>query len=140
MKITTTLLLLTLLATTTGCASSQPRVNWPGVVQCGTGVASDLFSAVVGLLTDSSQNPGATIGDQAVSQLEQLAIAHGPSVVACLVHQAVASFDTVAAAPRARELTARVPAEAQRASVAAARGRDFLQRVAKTHVEASDTP
>lgn len=138
MKATLLLTLALLTTTTLGCASSTPHVNWPGVVQCGTGVASDLFSSVVGLLTDSSQSPGATIGDRAVSQIEQLAIAHGPDIVACLVHQAVASFDAVAVAPRARELNAPVPSEAQRASVAAARGRDFLQRVAGTRVETGE--
>jgi hypothetical protein len=154
MKTTTTLLLLALLTScSSSCAGNQPHVNWPGVVQCGAPIASELLGTVTGIIAKPAPDGDASsIGGDAVQALEQLAIAHGPEVIACLVNQAIASFDHIASAPRAtaRAVPGEQPANASAvasataeqtgARVAAARGRDFLQRVAKTHVEAADGP
>lgn len=147
MRPITTLLLLALLTScSSSCGGNQPHVNWPGVVQCGQSVAGDLLGTVTNIIAAPDPEAGDTssVGDRAVNELEKLAAAHGPEVIACLVNQAIASFDHVAAAPMARSLPGEQssnaaatssPAEQTGARVAAARGRDFLQRVAKTRVE-----
>ena len=145
MRTITTLLLLALLTScSSSCGGNTPHVNWPSVVQCGEPIAGDLFGTVTGILaTPPDAGDASSIGDRAVQSLEQLAVAHGPEVIACLVNQAIASFDHVAAPSAAASTTeranaSRVAAEQTGARVAAARGRDFLQRVAKTRVEGSE--
>lgn len=158
MRTTATLLLLALLTScSSSCAGNPPHVNWPGVVQCGAPIASELLGTVTGIIAKPDPEAGDTgsIGGGAVQQLEQLAIAHGPEVIACLVNQAIASFDRVATSARASARvvpgepaeqpataaeTSSATAERTGARVAAARGRDFLQRVAQTRVREAIAP
>ena len=161
---------ITALALLAGCSSScgganQPHVSWPSVVACGNVVRDALLYSVQMVLAGSDPEMGdsSTISDRAVSELERMAQEHGAQVIACIVDQAVHSFDQVATAgavasvpaeqPKARGLFAApaapppppdsgvpvpVATEPGDAAVAAARGRDFLQRVAHTHVEGDD--
>lgn len=127
-----------------GCGTT-PRVNWPKVVQCSTGNApAELFSTVQGVLLGDSTDqqaatPAASIGDRATSALEDLARKEGAQVVACLVDAAVHMFDQQ---PQESVMALSEPGSPETlptltpAQLAAARGRDFLQRVAKTRVEA----
>jgi hypothetical protein len=164
MRTTTIALTLALAGCNSSCGPSKPAVNWPRIVACTEPAQFDLLQAVQGLLISPEPEEGDTtaIGTRAVQQLEQLARKHGENVVACLVDEAVRSFEgdastgtsasgVIAAAPSA---SADVPAEPARkgmragpaqtlpeaiasddqARYAAARGRDFLQRVAQTRV------
>jgi hypothetical protein len=176
MKATTLALTLTLAGCSSSCGgTSKPAVNWPRIVSCTEPAQLDLLGAVQRILTAPDPEEGETtaIGARAVAELERMAVAHGEHVVACLVDEAVRSFEdasrTAAAATKvAPSVSADVPAEAPtvaRKSIriaptpqgpaapvetlpsdgtselyAAARGRDFLQRVAKTHVQEAPAP
>jgi hypothetical protein len=142
--ITTTLLALTLASCASSCGKT-PRVNWPSVVACTDVVRPDILPAVRGTLVgDPGDHDSSSIDSRAVEQLEELAQKHSASVVACLVDQAVHGFDRAspsggAARPRRLDDGPPVVAGLTDEELAAARGRDFLQRVAGTRVEA-DAP
>ena len=141
MRLLILLLAILALADLTQCGGNTPRVDWPKVVQCGTqGASAELLDAVTQtLLGDGSDVGSATIGDRAVAQLEKLAQDRGAQVVTCLVDAAVHALDQQ---PQESVLALREPGSPETlptltpAQLAAGRGRDFLQRVAKTHVEA----
>lgn len=163
MRTATLCLTLALLISCTGsCGGAQAgRVNWPAVIRCGDAVRDDLLPTVQAVLVQPDPEGGDTssIGDHAVSTLEQLAVKHGPDLIACLVDQAVQSFTSAsiqtprglspassppssgtskrtltvappAASPPVESLPEQPPIE----QLAAARGRDFLTRVARTQV------
>jgi hypothetical protein len=173
MKATTLVLTLTLAGCSSSCGgTTAPTVNWPRVVTCTEPAHSQLLEAVQRILVAPEDGETSTIGDRAIAALTDMATRHGEHVVACLVDEAVRSFENASrtdaaamqAAPRAfadvppeeparkSVRTAPVPQgpEAPVQTVpeadadttvklnAAARGRDFLQRVAKTHVEADE--
>lgn len=166
MKATTLTLCIALAGCTSSCGGTTPHVSWPSVVACADVVRDDLIGTVQAALVDHTPDDAVTtrITDRAVSELERLAAEHGAQVVACLVDQAVHSFDRAAvlaqaqaqapvpAEPPARarglfsqpppdagvvaaEPVRTLPDEQTAEQLAAARGRDFLQRVAKTRVE-----
>lgn len=140
-----------------GCGSScsgKPPVTWPSVVSCTEPAHADLLTAVQSILAaqDPEEGESSTIGDAAVRELQAMAQRHGAHVVACLVDEAVRSFEHAASvAPRQstgiarsalREPTALEPptgaevdAQNRDEAWAAARGRDFLTRVAGTRIE-----
>jgi hypothetical protein len=163
MRPITLALTLTLAGCSSSCGTNKPAVNWPRIVSCTEPAQLDMLAAVQRILSAPDPEAGVTssIGDRAVTELERMAVAHGEHVVACLVDEAVRSFEdaskTAAAAPK---VSPDVPPEPARKSLraapaprgpaepvqtvpdsdgttelyAAARGRDFLERVAKTHV------
>jgi len=175
MRPITLALTLTLAGCSSSCGGNQPAVKWPPIVACTEPAQFDLLSEVQGLLVSPEPEEGetTTIGQRAVQALESMARKHGQHVVACLVDEAVRSFErgtatasgVIAAEPAA---SSDVPAEPARKSVrtapapqgpgepvrslpevmadddaalhAAARGRDFLQRVAKTRVREGIAP
>ena len=127
-----TLLLATLaLFDLTQCGTT-PRINWPQLAQCSTaGAPADLLDAVTQVLLGNNADPSsATIGDRAVSELEALAEKHGAQLVECLVDEATRALDSAVKSMRASRTE---PGNMR--TLAAARGRDFLQRVAKARVE-----
>lgn len=140
MRLFTLLLAILVLADLTQCGGSQPRVDWPHVVQCGTqGAQADLLDAVTQTLLGNGSDPASTtIGARAVAELERLAQDRGAQFVACLVDAAVHALDQQ---PQETVLALREPGSPESlptlspAALAAARGRDFLQRVARTQVE-----
>ena len=120
-----------------GCGGNTPRINWPAVAQCSTqGATGDLLQTVAAILVGESGDTSTSIGERAVTQVAQLAEDRGAMAVECLVDEAVRGFE--AQAPSREALMAaplnRQPLPAQ---LAAARGRDFLQRVAVARVERS---
>lgn len=152
-----------------GCSSScggasKPAVNWPRVVTCTEPAQRDVLSSVAAILLAPEDGDSTTIGDRAVAELDRMAATHTPHVVACLVDEAVRSFQTVpqavvtapsaspvvpaeqparkslrsAPAPVTGEPEQTLPDGEDEALTAAARGRDFLNRVAKTHVQGND--
>lgn len=131
-----TLLLVTLtLLDLTQCGGNTPRINWPQLAQCSTaGAPADLLDSVTQVLLGNETDPSsATIGDRAVAALEALAEKHGAQLVECLVDEATRGLD---GAVRQSVIAARMktgPVSMQ--ALAAARGRDFLQRVAKARLE-----
>lgn len=166
MRPLTSLLLAFPLTACSSCqGTSQPHVSWPSVAACATVVRDDILPTVQAVLVDPDPERGdsSQIGTRAVHELEQLAQKHGAEVIACLVDQAVRSFDVAAKdaavernpVPAEPPLTTRkrmgvravpdaavasepvrtLPSEPSTEALAAARGRDFLQRVAGTRVE-----
>lgn len=138
-----TLLLAIIVTACTSSCGQHARVNWPSVVACADTVRDDLLPAVQGVLVDTSGGESSSIGERAVGQLEEMAAKHGASVIACLVDQAVHAFDRAspsggAARPRSLDDGPPVVAGLTDEELAAARGRDFLQRVAGTRVEADE--
>lgn len=172
MKATTLALTLTLAGCSSSCGGkSTPTVNWPRVVTCTEPAQRDLLKSVSAILLSPESGDSSTIGDRAIAELTSMADRHGEHVVACLVDEAVRSFErshttasgVIAAAPPAttgNEVPAELPARKSvrtapapqgpaeptqtlpdgedEALTAAARGRDFLGRVAKTHVQGND--
>ena len=168
----TNLLCLTLAGCSSSCGgTSKPAVNWPRVVTCTEPAQRDVLSSVTTILLSPGDGDSTTISDRAIAELNHMATTHGEHVVACLVDEAVRSFEhsrttasgVIAAAPPAttgNEVPAEQPARKSvrtapapqgpaepaqtlpdgedEALTAAARGRDFLGRVAKTHVQADD--
>jgi len=140
MRPVTLLLAIIALLDLTQCGGSTPRVDWPKVAQCGTrGASADLLDAVMQtLLGGGSDADSTTIGDRAVAQLASLAENRGAQLVTCAVDAAVHALDQQ---PQASVLALSEPGSPETlptltpAQLAAARGRDFLQRVAKTRVE-----
>ena len=130
-----TLLLATMaLLDLTSCGASAPKVNWPAVAQCGTqGAPEELLQTVAAILLGDAGDTSTTIGERAVTQLAQLAEDRGAMLVECFVDEAVHGFE--AQAPSARALMAAPAGPPTSAQLAAARGRDFLQRVAVARVE-----
>lgn len=115
-----------------GCGTS-PRVNWPAIAECGARDApEELLQTVAAILLGDAGDTATTIGDRAVAQLTQLAEDRGAMLVECFVDEAVRGFD--AQTPSAQALMAG-PVRPLPAQLAAARGRDFLQRVAVARVE-----
>jgi hypothetical protein len=144
MRLITLLLALVLTACTSSCGQ-PPRVAWPSVAACAEPARDDLMLAVRGVLVDPQDGDSSRIDKRAVEQLEELARAHGPSTIACLVDAAVQGFDRAAPAG-GRPPIGMVPEYPGPDTVrgltddelAAARGRDFLQRIAGTRIEASE--
>jgi hypothetical protein len=167
MRPITIALTLALAGCSSSCAGpSKPAVNWPRVVSCTEPAQRDLLAAVQAILVAPEDGDSTTIGDRAVTELTDMAARHGEHVVACLVDEAVRSFEHVPAAVASAPASTRsdVPAEAparkglrsapapttgepvqtvpdsdDTALTAAARGRDFLQRVG-THVQGEGEP
>lgn len=167
MKTTTLALTLTLAGCSSSCGgTSKPTVNWPRVVTCTEPAQRDLLSSVTNILLAPEDGDSTTIGDRAVRELTDMASRRGEHVVACLVDEAVRSFQTVPQAvvaapsaspvvpaePPARKSMRSAPAPVtgepeppvgtlpdseDEALTAAARGRDFLRRVG-THVQGND--
>jgi len=163
MRPITITLCIALAGCSSSCASpSKPAVNWPRIVSCTEPAQVDLLRAVSAILLAPEDGESTRIGDTAVTELTDMARKRGEHVVACLVDEAVRSFEhvpeaTVAAAPRT-EVPAEPPSTVARKSLrsapapttgepvqtvpdsddtalhAAARGRDFLERVAQTRV------
>ena len=172
MKTTTTTVLLALILTScssscAGSSSSSPTVNWPRVVTCTEPALAGLLESVQRILVEPEPaGVSSSIGDGAIRKLTDMAAAHGEHVVACLIDEAVRSFEdatrSAAAAPKASPASPDVPAERKSLRTAptpqgpeppvstvptsdgtaelyaAARGRDFLARVARTRVQADD--
>ena len=140
-------LALLLAGCSSSCAGTKPTVNWPRVVTCTEPVQHDLLNAVTSiLLSDTTVN---TIGDRAVRELTDMATRHGEHVVACLVDEAVRSLEHVAPVAERKSMSRApspvVPFETlpddgpnDAPARAAARGKDFLKRVAQTQVHAPD--
>jgi len=171
MRITTIALTLALAGCNSSCAGTpKPAVNWPRIVSCTEPAQLDLLELVQRILVAPDPELGETtaIGDDAVGKLTELARKRGEHVVACLVDEAVRSFEhvpeaTVAAAP-STDVPAEPPSTVARKSLrsapapttaepvqtvpdsddsalhAAARGRDFLKRVAQTRVRGEGEP
>lgn len=133
MRLFTLLLATIALLDLTQCGST-PRINWPQLAQCSAaGAPADLLDSVTQVLLGNETDPSsATIGDRAVAALEALAEKHGAQLVECLVDEATRALDGTA---RRTVLAARMKPAASMQSLAADRGRDFLQRVAKARVE-----
>jgi hypothetical protein len=87
------------------CTTGTPSpVNWPGVVQCVTPIASDVIAQVEGLLLSDGTG---TLSQGVIAELEQLAQAHGADTVACLVNQAIQDWTkSTAAANEVRQAAA----------------------------------
>lgn len=146
MRPITALLLLSLASCSSSCTTNPNtgRVEWPKAVSCLQPPAADALSAVQGILLQDGRSQ--TIGQVAIEQLERLAVEYSPSVIACLVDEAVHAFEPAPPvvaeaksrslqAPLAPDASVPVSAEPEPERVAAAqRGRDFLQRVAGTRV------
>jgi hypothetical protein len=140
MRLLTLLLAILALLDLTQCGGNTPRVDWPKVAQCSTsGASADLLDAVMQTLLGSGSDADSTsIGDRAVSQLAALAEDRGAQVVTCMVDAAVQALDqqpqpsalALSESGSPETLSTLTPAQ-----LAAARGRDFLQRVAGTRVE-----
>jgi len=60
------------------------RIDWPKVAECGGELASDLLGVVSRILLGGSADHKA--------QLEQLALEHGASTVACVVDEVVNTY------------------------------------------------
>lgn len=128
------LLALFVLADLTQCGGSTPRIDWPHVAQCGAHDApEELFERVADVLVGVPGDTSTTIGERAIAQLEQLATERGAALVECFVDEVVRSYGSLGG--NARALMAAPIASPSPAQLAAARGRDFLQRVAKARVE-----
>lgn len=132
------------LAPCIGCSSTnRPQVQWPAVASCLQVTPDEVFATVQAvLLSDGTEQ--STLSDRAVTQLEDLAVTHGPSAIACLVDRAVAALSAPTSAPATapgQALTSRrtarslVPGEQpvetlpELHTAAAARGRNFLAHV-----------
>lgn len=146
-----------------GCSSScgspsKPAVNWPRIVTCTEPAQRDLLSSVQAILLAPEDGDDSTIGERAIAELTDMARTHGENVVACLVDEAVRSFEHVPAAsasasadvpaeqpvrkrlptapsPVVEEPVQTLPDSEDTALTAAARGKDFLRRVAQTRVQ-----
>lgn len=130
-----TLLLATLALLDLTQCGTPPRINWPQLAQCSTaGAPADLLDSVTQVLLGNETDPSSsTIGDRAVAALEALAEKHGAQLVECLVDEATRALD---GAVRQSVMAARMKTGAvSTQTLAADRGRDFLQRVAKARVE-----
>jgi hypothetical protein len=88
--------------------------TWPKVAECGGAAVSDLLGVVGRILMSGS---GPRIDAASKAELEQLAVAHGGSVVACVVDRLVRDWTSPGAAAVPERLEA------------ASRGRDFLHEV-----------
>lgn len=131
MRLFTLLLAIIALPAFTHCGTPA-RINWPQLAQCSTaGAPADLLDSVTQVLLGNDSDPSsATIGDRAVAALEALAEKHGAQLVECLVDEATRALDS---APKSMRGSRTEPGSMQ--ALAAARGRDFLQRVAKARME-----
>lgn len=161
MRPITLLLALTLTACSSSCGgTSKPAVNWPPVVTCTEPGQRDLLSSVMAILLAPEDGDSTTIGDRAAEELDRMAQRHGPHVVACLIGEAVRSFEHVpvasvspavpaeqparkrlptAPSPHVEQPVETLPDSEDTALTAAARGRNFLQRV-NTHVQEAPAP
>lgn len=74
-----------------GCVPGK-GVDWPAVVSCAPGV-DDLIPSVSRLLLDGgAQGDPLQLSEAAASELEKLAIKHGPEAIACIVDAVVGDW------------------------------------------------
>lgn len=135
MRPVTLLLAIIALLDLTQCGGSAPRINWPQLAQCGVHDApEELLQAVADTLLGDKGDTATSIGDRAVAQLEKLAEERGAMVVEC-VDEVVRGFDSQGGKSAQALMAAPIASAPTPAQLAAARGRDFLQRVARARVE-----
>ncbi len=112
-----------------GCttAGGNTHVDWPRALSCAPST-SDLVGSVSRVLLGDGDSSRTSISDRAVGELEDLARQQTPKVVACLVDELVSGWSRPGAAQEPNRVAA------------TQRGRDFLDRVAKTSVIRRDEP
>jgi hypothetical protein len=132
-------------------------VDWPKVVSCTDAAQADLVLSVQRLLLGDGDAVDGSISDRAIAELEALAMMHGAPMITCVVDQAIAMLmkpkeippppaarAAPQAGPQATQMAAPPPPEPEFAEplpaqqAAALRGRDFLERVAKTDVQRAE--
>jgi hypothetical protein len=130
------LLAILVLADLTQCGGSTPRINWPQLAQCGAHDApEELLQAVADTLLGDKADTSTSISDRAVEQLTKLAEERGAMVVECFVDEVVRGFDSQGGKSAQALMAAPIASAPTPAQLAAARGRDFLQRVARARIE-----
>ena len=134
MRLFTLLLFAVAIATSCIDCGNTPRINWPQLAQCGAHDApEELLQAVAEVLLGDKGDTSRSIGDRALEQLGKLAEEHGAMLVECFVDEVTRGFDSQGG--KSAQALMMAPSTPSPAQLAAARGRDFLQRVARTRVE-----
>lgn len=100
-----------------GCPT---RVDWPKVLECAPS-AGDLLGVVARILLGDGSSTDTQISWRAKRELEDLALVHGPGVVACVVKTIVTDWTD----PGVSQHPDRV--------AAARRGKDFLSQTGVEH-------
>lgn len=88
-------------------------INWPALVTCAGPVSAGFVADVEAII--SAGGDAQELTAEAVAALEQLAVKHGPELVACVLEQLIDSW-----------LPSNGPAASQEAQAKAARAQGFL--------------